>query len=80
MAMGVGFSHCEGTPSTWTLAKHDLPGHFEAAPKATGVNGDLLHWLWRLRNNDAKVAFALGAGAVKVFRHIKTVDYFDGLS
>jgi len=52
MAMGVGFSHCEGTPSTWTLAKDDLPVQLKAATEATGVNWDYLPWLWWLRHND----------------------------
>ncbi len=80
MAMGVGFSHCEGTPSTWTLAKADLPVQLKATHSTVGVNGDFLHWFWWLRDNNTKIVFALGAGAVKVFCHIKTVDYFDGLS
>jgi len=69
LAMGKESSHCEGTLSTWTLAKDDLPGQLEATPETTGVNGDLRHWFRRLRDNDAQVVFALGAGAVEVFGH-----------
>jgi len=64
MAMGVGFSHCEGTPSTWTLAKDDLPGQLEATHSTVGINRDLFHWLRRLRHHDSEVVatFRTGAG------------------
>ena len=34
-----------------------------------GVNGDLPHWFWWIRDNYTEVVFALGAGAVEVFGH-----------
>jgi len=49
MAMGVGFSHCEGTPSTWTLAKDDLPIQLEATHSTVGVDGNLRHGFWWVR-------------------------------
>jgi len=51
--MGEESSHCEGTPSTWTLAKDDLPVQFEPTHSTVGVNGDFCHWLWWLRDNNA---------------------------
>jgi len=53
MAMGEESSHCEGSPSTWTLAHDDLPGQLEATHSTVGVNGEILHWFWWLRDNDA---------------------------
>ncbi len=80
LAMGKEFSHYERTPSTWTLAKDDLPVQFEATHRAVGVNRDLPNWFRRFRDNHAQVVVTLWAGAVEVFSHIKTVAYFDGLS
>ncbi len=78
--MGKESSHCEGTSSTLTFAHDDLPVQFEATHRAVGVNRDLPNWFRRFRDNHAQVVVTLWAGAVEVFRHIKTVDYFDGLS
>jgi len=64
MAMGKESSHCEGTASTWTLAKDYLPVQSEAATETTGIYWDLRHWFWWFRDNDAQVVFALGAGAI----------------
>ncbi len=69
LAMGEESSHCEGTPSTWTFSRHDLPIQFEAAHSTLGINRYLLHWFWWFRHNDAQVVFTLGAGAVEVFGH-----------
>jgi len=74
LAMGEESSHCEGTASTWTLAKADLPGQFEAAHSTVGINWDLRHWLRGLRNNNTEIVFTLGAGAVEVFGHIRNVS------
>jgi len=52
MAMGEESSHCEGTPSTWTLAKDDLPIQLETTHSTVGVNWDFIHWFRRLRHND----------------------------
>jgi len=51
--MGKEFSHYEETPSTWTFAKDDLPVQLKATPEATGVDGDLRHWFWWFRDDDA---------------------------
>ncbi len=40
----------------------------------TLADGDLCHWLGRLRDYDAKVVFTLGTGAVEVFGHIRNVS------
>jgi len=69
MAMGVGFSHCEGTPSTWTLAKDDLPIQLETTHSTVGINWDLRHRSRWFRDNDAKIVVTLWAGAVEVFGH-----------
>jgi len=51
--MGGESSHYEGTPSTWTLAKDDLPVQLKATTEATGINWDYLPWFWWLRHNNA---------------------------
>jgi len=63
------FSHYERTPSTWTFAKDYLPVQLKAATEATGVDGDLLDRLGRLRDNNSQVVFTLWTGAVEVFGH-----------
>jgi len=70
LAMGEESSHCEGTASTWTLAKDDLPIQLEATHSTVGVNGEILHWFWWLGYYDAEVIFTLEAGAVEVFGHL----------
>jgi len=74
LTTGEESSHCEGTPSTWTLAKDDLPIQLETTHSTVSVDGDLHHWFRGLRYNDAEVVFALGAGAVEVFGHIRNVS------
>jgi len=51
LAMGEESSHCEGTPSTWTLAKDYLPGQLETTHSTVGINDYLCHWFRRLRDN-----------------------------
>jgi len=53
MAMGVGFSHCEGTPSIWTFAKDYPPIQLKATHSTVGVNWDFIHWFWWFRHNNA---------------------------
>ncbi len=67
--MGKESSHCEGSASTWTFAKDYLPVQLKATHSTVGVNSNLRHWFWWLRDHNAEVVFALGAGAVEVFGH-----------
>ncbi len=53
LAMGEESSHCEGTASTWTFAKDYLPVQLKATHSTVGINRDLSHWFWWLRDNDA---------------------------
>ncbi len=69
LAMGEESSHCEGTASTWTLAKDYFQIQFEPTHSTVGVNWDFIHWFRRLRDNNAEVVLALWAGAVEVFGH-----------
>ncbi len=69
LAMGKESSHCEGTPSTWTLAKDYLPVQLKATHSTAGVNWDLHHWFWWLRDNDAEVIIAAGARPAEIFGH-----------
>ena len=72
--MGEEFSHYERTLSTWTFAKYYLPIQLKATHSTVGVNRDLRHWLWWLRDYYTEVVFTLWTGAVEVFGRIRNVS------